>query len=87
MFPQSINEKDKQIHFTAGTVFGALGYDMIWQRTHNKKQAILGGIVLSSAAGIAKEVIDEEFDNKDLLATVLGGITISITIPIFHRKH
>jgi putative lipoprotein len=91
MFPQSIIEKDKQLHFAAGTVFGALGYDLIWQRTKNTKQAIWGGIALASAAGISKELVDarvlnQKLDKNDLFATVLGGITISVTIPLFKKK-
>ena len=90
MFPQAITEKDKQLHFSAGMVFGALGYDMVWQRTKNKKHAIWGGIALASAAGISKElidarVLDQKLDKNDLFATVLGGITVSVTIPLFRK--
>ena len=91
LFLQDFKEKDKQLHFAAGVVFGSLGYDFVYQRTKDKKKAILGGIALSTLAGLAKELADskmyeQKFDKKDLMATSIGGITVSLTIPLFNKK-
>ena len=91
LFLQDFKERDKQLHFIAGTVFGSLGYDFVYQRTKDKKKAILGGIAFSTLAGLAKELADSEmyeqkFDKKDLIATSIGGITVSLTIPLFKKK-
>ena len=51
---------------------------------------MIGGIATSILAGVAKETYDStkgnNFDERDILATALGGITVNITIPIFTNK-
>ena len=85
--------RDKQLHFAAGTIAGATGYTYVWQKTKDKNKALLAGIGTSLLAGTAKELFDatksgNKFDTKDLAATALGGITISVTINLFNkRKH
>ena len=75
-------QKDKQKHFVAGVVSGYIGSKL----TKNK---FLGALVSSIIVGVGKEVYDEikykGFDNKDILATALGGVTIGITIKIFDK--
>lgn len=89
-FP-NFKEQDKQLHFAAGMITGAAGYSFIYNKTNNKKHAILGGIATSLAAGIGKELFDSaimgnKIDDQDLIATVLGGITINVTIPLFKKR-
>ena len=87
---QDFRETDKQLHFAAGTIFGAFGYHM-YQKEFGKvpqSHAILAGLVTGFAAGTAKELFDtaiqgEKFDTEDLAATILGSFTVSVSIPLF----
>ena len=79
--------QDKQLHFAAGTIAGAFGYNYTYAKTQDKTKATLAGIGLAILAGTIKETIDsqqknDKFDTGDLAATTLGGITISITINL-----
>ena len=83
--------KDKQLHFAAGVIAGSAGYTYTWQKTKNKNKATLAGIGTALLAGTVKEIFDatesgNKFDTKDLAATALGGITISVTINLFNKK-
>ena len=90
-FSQFFNEQDKQLHFAAGNITGAFGYVLSYKKHQDKKRAIITGICTAFAAGVAKELFDGAIMNgyvehKDILATTLGGITISTTIPLFQKK-
>ena len=77
--------QDKQLHFAAGTIAGAFGYNYTYAKTQDKTKATLAGIGLAILAGTIKETIDskkDRFDLNDLAATTLGGITISVTINL-----
>ena len=54
---------------------------------HASKEVALMG---DKVAGIAKETFDNtrggDFDERDILATTLGGIAVSVTIPLFRKK-
>ena len=86
-----LQEHDKQLHFTAGSMAGALGYNWSYQRQNNKTKAIITGLCASLAAGVAKEVYDNNrggiFDKRDILATGMGGIFVTFTIPLFQNKN
>ena len=90
---QDFRETDKQLHFAAGTIAGAIGYHM-YQKEFGKvpqSHAILAGLATGFAAGTAKELFDtaiqgEKFDTEDLAATILGSFTISVVIPIFQNR-
>jgi len=90
LFGQLLQEKDKQLHFAAGMVTGAAGYTLVYNKTENKTLAILGGITSSVAAGLAKELYDNQnggkADPRDILATSLGGLSVSVTIPLFTKN-
>lgn len=90
VFGQLLQEKDKQLHFGAGLLSGSIGYTFIYNKTQDKKKAMIGGIATSILAGIAKETYDStkgnDFDERDILATALGGITVNITIPLFAKR-
>ncbi len=84
-------EQDKQLHFLAGGLASSYGYTYIYDKTKNKTKATFAGIGLAILAGTIKETIDSrqprnKFDPKDLAATTLGGITVSVTINLFNRK-
>ena len=86
---QLLSENDKQKHFFAGAVLGGIGYGIILQETENKKLAFWGSIATSFVAGYVKETFDKKegiaFDNRDLLATTLGGLSVGVTFDIFTR--
>lgn len=79
--------KDKQLHFAAGILSSSVGYDYVYSKTKDRKKAFAAGILASLLAGVAKETYDStqrrnKFDPKDLAATALGGLTLSVTIDI-----
>ena len=69
---------------------GAAGYTFVYNKTENKNKAMIAGIATSLVAGIAKETYDNikggDFDERDILATGLGGMTVSVTIPLFTKN-
>ena len=83
-------QKDKQLHFAAGTIASATGYTFMYEKTKNKKKAFLFGVATAIAAGTLKEIrdsrqINNRFDVEDLAATTLGGISIGVTINLFNN--
>ena len=86
-----LQEHDKQLHFAAGSMAGALGYNWSYQRHQNKTKAIITGLCASLAAGVAKELYDKNrgniFDKRDLIATGMGGVFVTFTIPLFQKKN
>jgi uncharacterized protein YfiM (DUF2279 family) len=85
-----LKENDKQLHFSAGVVTSALGYTWSYNKHQDKKRAMITGLCTSLAAGVAKELLDNirggDFDERDIFATTLGGVSMSVTIPIFQPK-
>ena len=86
-----IEQEDKQLHFTAGSIIGATGYIWSYQKHYDKKRAMITGICTAFAAGVIKEMYDGQIKGgyvelEDIAATTLGGITWSITIPIFQSQ-
>ena len=89
-FSQMYKEQDKQLHFAAGNIVGAAGYIYSYNKHQDKKRAMITGICTAFAAGVMKELYDGSsggyIEHEDILATTLGGITITTTIPLFQRK-
>ena len=85
-----LQEHDKQLHFAAGSIAGAIGYNWSYQRHNNKTKARVIGLCASLAAGVAKELYDNYrggiFDKRDILATGMGGVFVTYTIPLFQKK-
>ena len=78
---------DKKLHFGAGVLSSAVGYQIVYNKTENKEQALAAGILTSIVAGIGKEVYDSfqpknKFDQSDVTATALGGVAFSFVIKI-----
>ena len=90
MNAQLLTEPDKKMHFGAGFIFGGISYGIIFEETQDKQLALLGSVATAFAAGYIKETRDKrmgyKFDNRDLLATTLGGLTIGVTFDIFGRE-
>ena len=88
LFSQFYEENDKQLHFAAGSVVGAAGYIWSYNQHQDKKRAMITGVCLAFAAGVMKEMYDGQIKGgyvelEDIAATTLGGITWSLTIPLF----
>lgn len=85
-----IEQEDKQLHFMAGNVAGALGYMKSYEKHGDVKRAMITGVCLAFAAGVMKEMYDASqggyIEHGDILATTLGGITINLTLPIFTER-
>tara|TARA_R100001230_G_scaffold25021_1_gene18526 strand:- start:936 stop:1328 length:393 start_codon:yes stop_codon:yes gene_type:complete len=83
-------QEDKKLHFAAGNIAGAAGYVWSYNKHQDKKRAIITGVCTAFAAGVMKEMYDATFggyvEHGDVLATTLGGITITATIPLFGNK-
>ena len=82
--------QDKKLHFMAGALVSTATYDYVFTKTKSKKKAFIYSVASSIIAGLGKELLDQynygSFDNKDLLATALGGVSATITINIFTKK-
>lgn len=84
-------EKDKALHFLGGTLYGLVGAGLASQISKgNRAWTFVGSVGGSLLIGLAKEAIDKNqyngWDNSDLLATVLGGVSVGVTIDIFKQK-
>ncbi|MEO0570102.1 MAG: hypothetical protein AAF039_00255 [Bacteroidota bacterium] len=87
-------ETDKVLHFLGGNLFGLAGAGIAKQASNGNRWWTFAGAVGGSAlVGIGKEAIDagqrdNSWDNADLLATILGGVTVGLTIDVFtnHKK-
>ena len=80
-------QDDKKLHFAAGAIASGIGYEYVYSKTQNKQQALAAGILTSIAAGIGKEIYDSlqkknQFDQHDVAATVLGGVSFSLVIKL-----
>jgi len=87
-------EGDKALHFLGGNLYGLAGAGIAKQVSNgNRWWTFAGAIGGSTLIGLGKEAIDSgqennQWDNEDLLATILGGATVGVTIDIFtdHKK-
>lgn len=85
-------ERDKALHFLGGNLYGLAGAGIAKQISDgNRYWTFAGAVGGSLAIGLAKEAVDEGqrengWDNEDLLATVLGGMTVGLTIELFTNK-
>lgn len=74
-------DKDKYVHFCAGTVISHASYPLFKKTLKKKEHAWLYAWGLSVAAGVAKELHDRKdtgFSGSDLLYGALGGATIVV---------
>jgi hypothetical protein len=74
-------DKDKYVHFCAGTVISHGSYPLFKKYLKKKEHAWLYAWGLSVAAGVAKEMSDRKetgFSTSDLAYSVLGGATIVV---------
>ena len=72
---------DKYKHFALGAVIAAI--TAILLACFLPKWAVTAGsVAVVAMAAIVKERIDDEADNKDILATLLGGVSVLVAYLI-----
>lgn len=84
-------EEDKALHFAAGAFSGAAGALIASKISkRNRFWTVTGSVAASLVAGLTKEAIDKsnggKWDNGDLAATGLGGLTVGVSIELFSKK-
>lgn len=85
-------ERDKALHFLGGSLFGLAGAGIAKQASDgNRVWTFVGALAGSTLIGLAKETVDagqrdNGWDNDDLLATILGGVTVGVAIEVFSKK-
>lgn len=85
-------ERDKALHFLGGSLFGLAGAGIAKQASDgNRVWTFVGAVAGSTLIGLAKETVDSGqqengWDNDDLLATILGGVTVGVAIEVFSKK-
>ncbi|MGB3144325.1 MAG: hypothetical protein WBB24_09470 [Maribacter sp.] len=84
-------ESDKALHFLGGNLYGLVGAGVANEISDgNRAWTFVGAIGGSLLIGLAKESIDQKqyggWYNADVLATVLGGSTVGVTIDIFKKR-
>ena len=78
--------------FLGGNLYGLAGAGIAKQISKgNRWWTFAGAIGGSTLIGLGKEAVDAGqrpggWDNDDLLATILGGATVGITIDLFTNK-
>lgn len=87
---QLLTEPDKQLHFAMGAAIQAGTYTIVYNKTKDKKKALLYSVGTAILAGTFKEIADSRqrsnrFDERDLLATTYGALSIGVTIQLFHK--
>ena len=86
-----LTEPDKRLHFAAGAIATTIGYEWALKKYKgDKKKAFFVGLGVGLAAGIAKESFDNwrpgnYFDERDVLATFMGSLSVSIPLSIFRK--
>lgn len=85
-------ERDKALHFLGGGLFGLAGAGIAKNISEgNRVWTFVGAVASSTLIGVAKEAVDSGqdgngWDNDDLAATILGGVTVGITIDLVSKK-
>lgn len=92
IFLHSQLRKDHVLHFGAGVVAGGVGAFAASEISDGSRGWTFAGAVAGSLlAGLAKEAVDagkpdNQWDNTDLAATALGGVSIGVTIDLFTAR-
>lgn len=75
---------DKVTHFLAGALVAVMAYLVARMAGATQAASLATGFGLSIVAGVVKELLDERFDWKDLLATAIGGAAATIGLVILY---
>ena len=75
---------DKVTHFLAGALVAVMVYLVVSMAGATQAASLAAGFGLSIAAGVVKELLDERFEWKDLLATAIGGAAATVGLIILY---
>lgn len=75
---------DKVTHFLAGALVAVMAYLVVSMAGAIQAASLAAGFGLSIAAGVVKELLDERFEWKDLLATAIGGAAATVGLIILY---
>ena len=75
---------DKVTHFLAGALVAVVAYLVACMTGATQAASLATGFGLSIVAGVVKELLDEHFEWKDLLATAIGGAAATIGLIILY---
>ena len=71
-------------------VASTVGYHWSYKKHNNKSRAQITGMLTSISVGILKELYDSKtggtVERRDVLATMMGGAVVTVTIPLFQKK-
>ena len=81
-------QNDDLIHVGGSYAMSSMTAAIVYNKTKNKKKAIICGAVVSLVLGIGKEAVDNRWSSKDthtdllsnVVGTTVGLIAIKITI-------
>ena len=79
---QDFEPTDVHLHIGATYIISSATTSYVLKKTNDKKKAMLVGIGVSMAVGIAKELRDSNIQNKDLFANLIGSTLGSIVVTI-----
>lgn len=75
---------DKVTHFLAGALVAVMAYLVACMAGATQVTSLAVCFSLSIVAGVVKELLDERFDWKDLLATAIGGAAATVGLIILY---
>lgn len=75
---------DKVTHFLAGALVAVMAYLVACMAGATQAASLAAGFGLSIVAGVVKELLDERFEWKDLLATAIGGAAVTVGLIILY---
>ena len=82
---QDFKPTDVHLHIGATYIISSVATSYVLKKTNDKKKAILIGIGVGMAVGVAKEFCDSKtghVQNKDLLGNLIGSTLGSIVVTI-----
>ena len=75
---------DKVTHFLSGALVAVMAYLVVGMAGATQAASLATGFGLSIVAGVVKELFDERFEWKDLLATAMGGAAATVGLIILY---
>lgn len=75
---------DKVTHFLAGALVAVMACLVVSMAGAMQAASLAAGFCLSIIAGVVKELLDERFEWKDLLATAMGGASATVGLIILY---
>ena len=80
---QDFGLTDTQLHIGATYVISSVTTSYVFNKTNDKKRAMLIGFGAGMTVGIIKELNDKNIENKDMLGNIVGSALgcLVVTIP------